>query len=221
MSLPTTSILGVFVFSFVIGMGAVVSPGPVSTAIVSQASGKGWLVGPLLATGHAFLELIFVLLIAFSLGTAPGSLSRPGIQLAIALLGGLLLVYMGVSMILNTWRGRLHLPSQDEKLSPMSYRQLVGLGLIATLTNPFWYAWWATVAAGYLARLQVLGIASIAAFFLGHITADYAWDTMLSAVVGAGRRWMNDLVYRGLLVLCGGFFIYLGAGFLIQGMHML
>ena len=218
MNLATSSLLGVFAFSFIVGMGAVISPGPVSTAIVSQAPRRGWLVGPLLATGHAFLELILVILIALGLGAG---LARPGIQVIIAILGGLLLVYMGSSMLWNTWRGKLHLPGQDERLSPMSTQQVIGLGVIATLTNPFWYAWWVTVAAGYLARVQALGIAAIAAFFLGHIVADYAWDTLLSTVVGGGRRWMNDLVYRGLLVLCGGFFIYLGGVFLLQGLRML
>ena len=211
-------IFAVFTLSFVLAIGAVASPGPVSIAIVSQAPRRGWLVGPLLATGHALTELALVVLIA--LGLAAG-LARPGIRVAISLLGGLLLLYMGAGMIWDTWRGKLHLPGQDVKLSPMTTQQIIGLGVIATLTNPFWYAWWVTVAAGYLARVQVLGIAAIAAFFLGHITADYAWDTLLSGVVGGGRRWMNDLVYRGLLVLCGGFFIYLGGIFFYQGLRML
>ena len=218
MNLITTSILGVFAFSFLLGLGAVLTPGPVSTAIVSQAPRRGWLVGPLLATGHASLELILVILITIGLGVG---LARPGIQTTIAILGGLLLFYMGSRMIWDNWRGKLHLPTQNEKLLPMNTQQIIGLGVVATLTNPFWYAWWVTVAAGYLARVQALGIAAIAAFFMGHIVADYAWDTLLSTVVGGGRRWMTDLVYRGLLFFCGGFFIYLGGSFLLQGLRMI
>ena len=124
MNFPVTSILGVFVFSFVVGMGAVISPGPVSTAIVSQAPRRGWLVGPLLATGHALMELILVILIAVGLGAG---LARPGIQVVIAILGGILLVYLGAGMIYDTWRGKLHLPSQDEGISLLSYQQIVGL----------------------------------------------------------------------------------------------
>jgi threonine/homoserine/homoserine lactone efflux protein len=216
MNLPTTSILGVFVFSFIMGMSGVMSPGPVSTAIVSQAPRRGWLVGPLLATGHAVLELALVILIALGLGAG---LARPGIRLIIAILGGLLLIGMGASMLWDNWRGKLHMPSQDEKLSLMSYRQIIGLGMLATLTNPFWYAWWVTVAAGYLAWVQALGIAAVAAFYLGHVTADYAWDTVLSTIMGGGRRWMNDAIYMGMLVVCGGFFMYLGILFLNQGLR--
>jgi hypothetical protein len=61
----------------------------------------------------------------------------------------------------------------------------------------------------------------VIAFYLGHIAADYAWDTLLSAVVGGGRRWMTDTVYRVLLLACGVFFIYLGGMFLAQGMKAL
>ncbi len=49
-----------FVFSFVVGFGAVVTPGPVSTAIVSESARRGFIVGPLVATGHSLSELIMV-----------------------------------------------------------------------------------------------------------------------------------------------------------------
>lgn len=212
--LPTTSLAAVFIFSFVIGMGAVISPGPVSTAIVSQAPRRGWGVGPLVASGHAVLELMIVLLIAIGLGSG---LAHTGIQTAIALLGGLLLAWMGGSMIWDTWKGKIHLPDQNENLIPMSYGQLMGLGMAATISNPFWYAWWVTVAAGYLAQAQAFSLAAVAAFYLGHITADYAWDTVLSAVVGGGRRWMTDTVYRAIMMVCGVFFVYLAWIFMVQG----
>jgi len=214
--LPSSSFLAVFVFAFVIGMGAVVSPGPVSTAIVSQAPRRGWLVGPLVATGHSFLELVIVLFIMLGLGSI---LAHPGVQTQISILGGLLLLWMGASMILSTWRGKVHLPRTGADISEKSPSQLVGLGMLATVSNPFWYAWWVTVAAGYLAQAKLSGILAVGAFYLGHVSADYLWDTTLSAVVGGGRRWMTDRLYQGILVLCAGFFVYLGIVFLLQGIQ--
>lgn len=214
--LPSGSFLAVFIFSFVIGMGAVVSPGPVSTAIVSQAPRRGWLAGPLVATGHSVTELIIVLFILLGLGSV---LAHPAIQTQIAILGGLLLLWMGASMILSTWRGKVHLPQIGADVSQKSSPQLVGLGMLATVSNPFWYAWWVTVAAGYLAQAKIAGIAAVGAFYLGHVSADYLWDTTLSAVVGGGRRWMTDHLYQGILVLCAAFFIYLGFVFLLQGIQ--
>jgi threonine/homoserine/homoserine lactone efflux protein len=217
--LPTHSLLAVFIFSFLMALGAVVSPGPISTAIVSQAPRRGWQVGPLVASGHSFMELLIVLLITFGLGAV---LAHPSVQTAIALLGGVLLAWMGVSMLVELRRGKIHLPGLDGKpVQPLSSSQLFGLGMVATASNPFWYAWWVTVAAGYLAQAQAVSAWAISAFYLGHITVDYAWDTMLSAVIGSGRRWMTDRLYRLLLAVCAIFFLYLGWVFLTQGIGSL
>jgi threonine/homoserine/homoserine lactone efflux protein len=216
--LPTSSLLAVFMFSFAVAFGAVVSPGPISTAIVSQSPQHGWLTGPLVAAGHSLLELLIVILIAF--GLAAG-LARPGIQVAIALVGGVLLLWMGGKMAWDAWRGASRLPGRASGLAPLSSRQLVGLGMLATISNPFWYAWWVTVAAGYLAQARVLGLAALAAFYVGHIAADFAWDTTLSAVLGGGRRWLTDRLYRALLLICGGFLVYLGIAFFSRGLALL
>ena len=78
------------------------------------------------------------------------------------------------------------------------------------MSDPFWYAWWTTVAAGYLVQAQALGLAAVAMFYLGHISADYAWDTFLSGVVGGGRKWFTDGVYMWVIVACGAYLVYLG-----------
>ena len=212
--LPTSSLLAVLLFSFAVGFGAVISPGPVSAAIVSQAPRRGWSTGPLVAAGHSLLELILVLLVGFGLATV---LSGAAIQTAIALLGGLLLIWMGAKMIMDAWRGTVRLPGAHDEEPAMTTRQLVGLGMLATVSNPFWYAWWVTVAAGYLAQARLLGLEAVAAFYVGHISADFAWDTFLSTAVASGRRWMTPGVYRGLIGLCGAFLVYFGVVFLMQG----
>jgi len=214
----TSSLPGVFVFSFLIGFGAVVSPGPVSVAIVSLSTRRGWIVGPLIATGHSFMELAIVALIGIGLTSFMAQMS---IQTLIAILGGLLLIWMGGSMLYGIWKGKIHLTSVDTDESEMSYPQMIGLGMITTLSNPFWYAWWLTVAAGYLAQAQALGNASVAAFFFGHISADYLWDTVLSGVIGRGGQWITDTTYRWIIGICGVFFLYLGFQFIIKGITMI
>lgn len=209
-----SSLLSIFLFSFAVGFGAVITPGPVSTAIVSQAPLRGWLVGPLIATGHSFLEFIIVALLALGLGAG---LAQPGVQTIIAVAGGILLLFMGFSMIRDALTGKISLPGPQENQLPMSTGRMIGLGVVATITNPFWYAWWVTVAPGYLAQVQAPGAAAVAAFFLGHISADYAWDTFLSAVVGGGKKWISGKVYRGIILACALFFVYLGVQFIIRG----
>jgi len=216
--LPTTSLLAIFWFSFAVGFGAVVSPGPVSAAIVTHSPRRGWLAGPLVATGHSFLEFLIVVLIFYGLST---SLAHPNIQLVIAFMGGILLIWMGFTMIRDAWKNKALIdnPMNDQRV--LSNRQLILLGVITTLSNPFWYAWWVTVAAGYLVEAQTLGIPAVLAFYFGHIAADYSWDTALSSIIGGGRKWITPAIYRILILVCGGFLIYLGVQFLLKGLSLL
>lgn len=216
--LPTSSLGAVFVFSFVVAIGAVISPGPVSTAIVSQSPRRGWLAGPLIATGHSLLELVLVLLISIGLSSF---LSHPSIQITISLIGGGLLVWMGLDMLVNVWRGRIKLPDGTASDESYSNWELIGLGMITTISNPFWYAWWISVAGVYLLQAQELGSAAIGAFYIGHISADYAWDTLLASIVSGSKRWVTNRIYRGLIAACALFFMYLGGVFIVQGIKFL
>jgi threonine/homoserine/homoserine lactone efflux protein len=216
--LPTSSLGAVFIFSFVVAIGAVISPGPVSTAIVSQSPRRGWITGPLIATGHSFLELVLVLLISIGLSSV---LNQPSIQTAIALLGGGLLVWMGLDMLVKIWRGRMNLPDGTVSTENYSSLGLVGLGMVTTISNPFWYAWWISVAGVYLLQARELGGAAIGAFYIGHISADFAWDTLLASIVSGSKRWITNRIYRGLIVACALFFIFLGGVFIAQGINSL
>jgi threonine/homoserine/homoserine lactone efflux protein len=100
-------------------------------------------------------------------------------------------------------------------------RSLVGLGVATTLTNPFWYVWWVGVGGGYVLMTQEQGLVALAAFYLGHVSADFVWDTLLASVVGSGRRWLNDRVYQALLTVCGLFLCYTGVRFLWSGVQSL
>jgi threonine/homoserine/homoserine lactone efflux protein len=212
--MPTDSLLAVFIFSFTTAIGAVISPGPISTAVVSQSPRNGWRVGPLVSAGHALPELALTFLIAIGLSSF---LSAPLIQTIIALVGGLLLLWMGGGLLVGVLRGKMHLPGLDPSAPILSMRQLLGLGVGGTLTNPFWYAWWVTVAAAYLAQAKALGAGAVAAFYLGHISVDFGWNTFLSTILGSGKRWISNRVYQGIIVLCALFLIYLGGVFLLQG----
>lgn len=211
--LPTNSLGAVFVFSFLVSFGAVVSPGPVTAAIVSEAPRQGWRVGPLVASGHSLLE--FVMLALISLGLSAG-MATPLARQVIAVGGGLLLIYIGGSYLLGAYRGTIQLPHPGENPEPRSNQALIGLGLITTLSNPFWYAWWVTVAAGYLSQAQELGIAAVGAFYVGHISADLSWDTLLSMTASAGRRLLTPGRYSLLIGGTGAFMVYLGVVFILS-----
>lgn len=208
------SLVQIFFWSFIVTFGAVISPGPVSTTIVSQAPRRGWMVGPLVAIGHSLLELAIVVLIIF--GLAP-LLAEPVIRTVIAILGGAVLIVMGLVFLADVFRGKVRLPAPNESQKSMSYGKMMGLGVVATLSNPFWYAYWATTAPGYLAQVQG-GLPAVGAFYLGHISADIAWDTFLSTAFGKSRRWLNDRIYAWLISACGLILLVLGGWFIATGL---
>ncbi|HET7009158.1 MAG TPA: LysE family transporter [Anaerolineales bacterium] len=206
----TDSFFGLAIFSFVVSAAAVISPGPVTAAIVSEAPRRGWRAGTLIAAGHIALELVLVALIGLGLAS---SLASPSVRQVLGIVGGVVLLLMAGSYLLGAWNGSIRLPTQEAAGAP----RLVPLpvaGMLATVSNPFWYTWWVTVAAGYLAEARVAGVAGLAAFYVGHATADLSWDSGLAAAVGAGRRWLTPARYRALLYITGGFMLYLGTQYL-------
>lgn len=195
-------------------IGAVLSPGLVTTAIISQSPRLGWVTGPLVSIGHALLELLMVLLITLGLSSVLGA---PAVQTAIALMGGLLLVWMGGGMLIGALKGKMRLPQGDLDQARLDYPRMLTLGMTASITNPFWYAWWMTAAAVYLLQAKALGFLPVAGFYFGHISADFLWNTTLSTVVGSGKKFITDRFYAMLINVCGLFLLHLAVRFLMSG----
>ncbi len=214
--LPTHSIPAIFLFAFSTAIGAVISPGPVTTALITQSPRLGWITGPLVSTGHALIELVMASMITFGLSTF---LSQPTLQTVIALVGGGLLLWMGGGFVLNGLKKKYHLPTQQEKETKdlMNRRQILTMGVLTTISNPFWYAWWITVASVYLLDAKEIGMLAVVAFYLGHISMDYLWNTLLATVIGNGRKLFTDRVYNILMTVCGGYLLYLAVQFLVVG----
>jgi threonine/homoserine/homoserine lactone efflux protein len=211
--MPTDSLVAIFIFSFLASIGAVVSPGPVMAAIVTEAPRQGWRVGPFVALGHTLLELVIVVLLGMGLTLG---LASPPVRKVIAIAGGILLIFIGSSYLIGTWRGHIRLPQADASAPERSLLSMILLGVGTTISNPFWYTWWVTVAAGYLAQARQLSLLAVGIFYIGHISADFAWDTTLSVATSAGSRFLTDRRYRGLIVLTGIFMLYLGIEFLLS-----
>ena len=216
--LPSNSFTAIFFFAFSMAIGAVLSPGPVTTALISQSPRLGWVTGPLVSIGHALTELVMAGMIVF--GLAP-FLSQPTLQTAIALLGGVLLLWMGGGFALRGVKGKYSLPTEEEKATtqPISRTQVLSMGVLPTISNPFWYAWWITVAAVYLLEAKTMGMLPVIAFYLGHVSVDFLWNSLLSTIVSRGGKLFSNRVYNILMAVCGSYLLYLGVQFLMVGIQ--
>jgi threonine/homoserine/homoserine lactone efflux protein len=138
---------------------------------------------------------------------------------AIAIVGGIVLIGMGMMYLVRLQRISFQLNQAAQGPSMKTPLAMFGLGVVTTVTNPFWFTWWLTVAAGFLSQTETTSLLGVSAFYLGHISADFAWDTFLSLSASYGKRWLSERLYRWLIFLTACFMMYLGGVFLLNGIH--
>ncbi len=213
----------IFVTALVVGLTGAMMPGPLLTVTVAESARRGFLTGPLLIVGHAVLEGALVLALVGGLAVF---LTLHSVTGTIAFLGGGFLIYMGHGIISDVLRGRVNLQAIQEAAAtgdgeePAKSRgilKLVGLGAVTSISNPYWSLWWATIGLTYITQSLDKGYLGLAAFFTGHISADFLWYGLIAYLVVKGKRFLSPPVYGEILVICGSFLMFLGGYFIWTG----
>ncbi|HPS58510.1 MAG TPA: LysE family transporter [Spirochaetota bacterium] len=204
-----SSLLTIFISSFVIALSGAMMPGPLLTATISESTRRGFTAGPLMIAGHAILELVLVALLLMGLASF---LQLPEVFAVTALAGSVILAWMAYMMVSSL--SALTLFQQGDSLHR---NHLVLTGIFMSLANPYWIIWWATIGLGYIMYSWKFGIPGVAFFFTGHILADLAWYSFISAAVAGGRNFITDRVYRGLIALLSLFLVLFAAYFAYEG----
>jgi threonine/homoserine/homoserine lactone efflux protein len=204
-----TTLLTIFVSSFIIALSGALMPGPLLTVTISESSQRGFITGPLLIAGHAILELVLVA--ALLLGLAP-FFQLPAVFVVSAIGGALILFWMAFGMFRS-------LPSLHLSLEGNNTRRNHPMisGILMSVANPYWIIWWATIGLGYILYSWQFGFWGIAFFFTGHILADLSWYSLVSAAVAGGRNFLTDHLYRGLIAVCAVFLVVFAGYFVYAG----
>lgn len=201
---------------WLVGFTGAMMPGPVTTLIVTTTARRGFIAGPLITIGHVGLELLMVVSLFFGLGDF---LKQNAIAGVIGVVGGLVLLWMGYDIVRSAWKGAVSLDLQTDRASVAGSPILAGV--MTSIANPYWILWWATVGAASLVTFRSFGWAGIAAFYLGHTLADWVWNNVVAFIVATGRKVISDRVYRGVLVVCGLFLLFLSVYFVQSGIVLL
>lgn len=204
----------IFLASLVMGFSGAIMPGPLLTVTINESLRQGAKAGPQIATGHALLELILVIAIFFGLGTF---ITLASVKGTIGVIGGLFLFWMAYGILREASSSiNLELLAQDTDKHMLPWVA----GATVSASNPYWFVWWATAGAGSLMLASNYGLAGAGSFYLGHISSDYIWYSLVSAAVARGRSLFTPMVYRVILGVCGlflvgmaSYFIYSGIGF--------
>lgn len=213
----------IFVSSFIIALSGALMPGPLLAVTVRDTSRQGFVAAPLLVLGHGLLEAGLLVLILLGLAEwIRGDVATT----VIALAGGAMLLWMAVGMAREVRTLRLDVGGKETNVEPARGKGGMGAGffrpvlsgVVASISNPYWTIWWATIGLGYLVISRELGTTGIALFFAGHILADAVWFLFVGAAVSAGRSWFTDRVYRWVVGSCALFLFFFALSFGVFGM---
>jgi threonine/homoserine/homoserine lactone efflux protein len=201
----------IFGGSFTLALSGALMPGPLLTITIAESARRGFRAGPLLMTGHALLELLLILAIIKGLGPY---LRTPLIMGIIALVGGAVLVWMGTDMIRTA--GNLSLEGKGSGTSSRRMLHPFLTGILASISNPYWTIWWVTIGMAYLMAAIKFGYTGVIVFFLGHISADFAWYSVVSYGISRGKKLFKNKSYQMMIRVCGLFLLGFGGWFLLS-----
>jgi len=206
------SLLALFFASFGVGFSGALMPGPLLTVDIAESTRRGFWTGPIIVGGHAIAELAVVALLAVGLSEILASDTAFRI---IGLLGGAALVLMGGAMMHDIIRKII---SFDPDRPGSSSGLLVGKGITASLSNPYWFVWWATVGSAFLSKSLSHGPAGPVVFYVGHIMSDFVWYTFVSFMISIGKKLLAGKPYYILISLCALFLLYIGVRFIVDAL---
>ncbi len=190
-------------------------PGPLLAVTLGHSPAYGWKFGPMAIVGHGLLELGLISLVFLGAGPV---LKAASVQGWVGLAGGLILLWMGKGMVRVLRAG-----GRAAETGVITGRgdRAVFLGVIMSVSNPYWTLWWATVGLAYLTVAARSGPIGIAVFFAGHISGDLAWYTLVSFAASRGVKVSGSRSYMALMAVCALILVILGLWFSYYGASIL
>lgn len=206
-------LLGISSLSFMIALSGAMTPGPLFMLVVSESLRNGKIAGPLIVTGHLFLEAF--LIIFFFLGLKSFLESKHVIFL-MGVLGSVLLILMGLRMLRDALRlkasnnvniSTLNSTPFNTKSQKYFSCNLIISGILSSVSNPYFFLWW--LSNGYpllLGAVSIAGSLGFLAFLVGHALADFCWFSFVGYSIHRGKSFLKQKILQGIL-LCSGFFL--------------
>ena len=196
--------------SFGVGLSGALVPGPMLTVTISDSVKKGFKAGPLIVLGHFLSELAVIIVILAGLGWFIGSKSA---IFFIGTVGGVALIFMGYNI--SKYKNNLS-DIKNGNIKVQKYGSVMG-GIITSLSNPFFYIWWATIGCAFMFKgIELAGIIGLLGFIIGHWSADFSWFSIVSFFSSRGTNIMNEKIYKSVMMICGTFLVLLGIYFILS-----
>ncbi|MBP2046050.1 threonine/homoserine/homoserine lactone efflux protein [Methanobacterium aggregans] len=200
--------------SFVVGLSGAIVPGPMLTVTISDSMKKGFKAGPMVVSGHIIAEIILIVLIFAGLGWLIGSSTASFI---IGTLGGIMLILMGY----NITRSSQPVSEVSDYGEVKRYGPVIK-GFMTSVSNPYFFIWWATVGCAFMFKgLELAGAVGVLGFIIGHWASDLGWFSTVSFLTSRGSGIMNEKHYKIIMTICGAFLIVLGVYFILSAQKII
>lgn len=203
MDIPDTNLLLFLGSVVVISLSGVMMPGPVLAATVTKGyreKHSGLWIG----LGHGIVELPLIALIYFGLSSF---FEDDRVMMGIGLAGGAMLIFIGQGMLRHRKDA-----SGDERYMP--YHPLV-VGIITSLSNPYFFLWWATIGAMLISVASGFGSGVVLVFALLHLSCDIFWDWFVSLATYRSRYLWKENTQARIFGTCGLVLIVFGCVFML------
>ncbi len=180
-------------------------PGPNMAAVIGRGAGDR-LAGARVTLGHMVAEVPLIAAIFLGLDAfLTGSLFT-----AIAVLGGGVLVYSGIAALRNRHRAL--------ELSAEATGSTVMLGFVTSVSNPYWWIWWATIGTVLVVTGVSFGLWMLPAFIVVHVGVDLLCYMAISMTLSASAGKVHSKWISRLATVAGGIMVAFGLYFLGDGL---
>jgi threonine/homoserine/homoserine lactone efflux protein len=195
-----------------ISLSGVLMPGPLFAVTIEKAA-KRKSAGALIAVGHGIVEfpLMFVIFFVLTQFKIPSF-----VQIAVGLVGGLLMVFMGIQAFRK--RNKTETPVSSSRDSVLA-------GVYTTAVNAGFILWWLTIGTALILNAQLFGLIGFSLFAGVHWLCDFSWYTGIALAIFKSQqlwsqRW-NQQVRMGITLFCVAVFVGFGVYFIGSALSML
>ncbi len=192
-----------------ISLSGVMAPGPITAVTLGKGNNTPH-AGAFVAIGHGIIEFPLMISIFYGFGYL---LKLFYVKAAIALVGGLFLLFMGLGMFRSI--KQLEVSSRRYPHSPMI------AGILLSLGNPYFLVWWATLGAALILHSFKFGVLGFVIFMFVHWLCDFLWLYFLSALSFKGGQFFGRGFQKISFAICGVFLLFLSGKFIFDALTMI
>ncbi len=195
-------------FAMSLGLGAGITPGPLSSLVINETLRSGWRAGAWVAFAPPAADVLVVSAVLLLLAQMP-----PMVLPLLSIMGGGYVCFLGWQTLQTTAGPRVSADREQGSLLK-SFRK----GLLVNLLNPHPYVFWLTVGGPLVTmNAQHNRWAPIVAFLLGFYGCLVGAKVLLAVLVHGGRAHLHGRGYRIALQVSGGLLVLFGIGLVWSG----